>query len=163
MEQHTYNNQCGHPSQNNEPPTARTPLTLAVNHRVEVISQAVHYLVHPFSQKTALATIQSSLSLLKSEIRPSNENCFTNPYIRRYHRPCFAKSPSSPRPAHTLSLVVRCQLVLKQGSRFQALADSFSLLPLFWRLLSFVFKRLRTLFAKYRGWGWSASQARSNR
>src|SRR6266852_9518413 len=55
MQQQTQNNQCRRPSQDDEPPTARTPLPLSVNHRVEVISQAMRYLVQPFRRKAALA------------------------------------------------------------------------------------------------------------
>src|SRR5467141_372594 len=44
----------------------------------------------------------------------------------------------------------------REASSFQVLEDSFSLLStccLFWHFPSFVFKRLRTLSAKYRGVG----------
>ena len=40
------------------------------------------------------ATIQLALSPLNREIRPSNESSFTNLYTRRYHVPCFSKSPA---------------------------------------------------------------------
>src|SRR5229473_546671 len=107
MQQQTENNQCRRPSQNDEPPTARTPLTLDVNHRVKVISQPVHYLVHPFRHKSGRReTVQPCLSPLNPEIRPSNEKSFTNPYTQRYHLPCSAKFPSSAHGARTLSFVV---------------------------------------------------------
>src|SRR6267378_7829701 len=43
------------------------------------------------------------------------------------------------------------------------LADSFSLFALFSPLASFVFNSLRTLFAKHRGWGTSATSPRPPR
>jgi len=40
-----------------------------------------------------------------------------------------------------------------QATSFQQFAASWSLLPLFWNLPSFVFNRLQPLFPKYRGYG----------